>query len=326
MRQIFSKKSTLFLLLTAVALWSFYFWWKYQNDEFIYETQAFVHDYFTVSENFKDGLNENFITRAERSFFDSVYLKKVSVEDTSIYRFDYKNYQKDYFEKTFYNSIPSNFSEYLESVADFELEFCFRKKWVKDFEYDNKERSAILNKIKNQLDELKSNSLAFENVELPSVNWNEKNDIIIWLELLKQKEQLIRLRDSIISENQKKFPTSYASNNFEGYTTIISNYAEQNVLLKVYWFPSDTKMYDSLGVQKIFNRFHQQQDNFFKFEDSLYWEMKSPTTYHTFDKAGDTILFPIFTEKELNKMDDYERSFYEIPFKVIPDTSIQNEN
>lgn len=322
MKKRIINKYTLLLAFLAVTFWCFYFWQEKENAKIIYETQAFVNDTVRKTEGLDEEQNKLFLGKTESSFHDSIHYVKRSFKDSAKYGFDSKNskYNGDYFKDKVYHSVPFIYFNYIKSVSNFEDEFFFKKKWVKDFEYDKQKRKIFLQKIENNLKELKVQSTIFEQTKFQSINWNETNDIAIWLDLVKQREQIINLKDSILTENKKQFPTSYTSDNFEGYSTLIPNYETQTMLVKAYWFPSETKFYSSLfDKESVYPFAEKQRSNFFKFNDSVYWEMKIPITYHIFDKIGDTVIFPIFTKKRLSKMGKYERQNYKIPFKVVSD-------
>lgn len=322
MKKRIINKSTLLLAFLAVAFWCFYFWQAKENEKIIYETQALVNETVRNTERLREKENQLFLNKTESSFWDSVHYVKRSFKDSANHRFDYKNskYEKNYFREKIAHLILDEKQRYTTSISKFENEVFFRKKWIKDYKYDKSFRKVLLEDIRENLEAIKRQSLAFKKVNLPIVNWNETDDLLIWLDLIKQSEEVIRLRDSIITENKKQFPISYTSDNFEGYSTLIPNYETQTMLIKAYWFPSDTKFYTSLFDKQIVYPFEEEQrSNFFKFNDSVYWEMKSPITYHVFDKIGDTVIFPIFTKERLNKMGKYEIQGYKIPFKVISD-------
>ncbi|WP_338812564.1 hypothetical protein V9L05_14355 [Bernardetia sp. Wsw4-3y2] len=316
------NKSTLLLAVLAVAFWCFYFWQSKENEKIIYETQALVNETVRNTERLREKENQLFLNKTESSFWDSVHYVKRSFKDSANHGFDYKNSknEEDYFREKIAHLILDEKQRYTTSISKFEDEVFFRKKWIKDYKYDKSFRKVLLEDIKENLEAIKKQSLAFKKVNLPIVNWNETDDLLIWLDLIKQSEQVINLKDSIITENKKQFPTSYTSDNFEGYSTLIPNYETQTMLIKAYWFPSDTKFYTSLFDKNIVYPFaEEQRSNFFKFNDSIYWEMKSPITYHVFDKIGDTVIFPSFTKERLSKMGKYESQGYKIPFKVISD-------
>ncbi len=312
-------KSTLFLAVLAVACWGFYFWQVKENEKIIYETQALMNETIRNTERLKEKENKIFLEKTENSFWDSVHYVKRSFKDSANHGFDYKNSknEEDYFREKISHLILDEKQRYTTSISKFENEVFFRKKWIKDYKYDKSFRKVLLEDIRENLEAIKRQSLAFKKANLPVVNWNETDDLLIWLDLIKQSEEVIRLRDSIITENKKQFPTSYTSDNFEGYSTLIPNYETQTMLIKAYWFPSDTKFHTLLFDENITYPFaEEQKSNFFEFNDSIYWEMKSPITYHVFDKVGDTVIFPIFQQERLNKMPLYEQRSYKIPFKV----------
>ena len=312
------NKTTLVLAFVAVGCWCFYFWQEKENQEFILETQLLVHETTQNTISLKEEENYAFVKSVRSSFWDSVHYVKRSFIDSSSHTYNYEKLEK-HFDKITSNIVLDTRNKYEEAISDYESEFLFKKKWDKNYKYNKEFRTILVQRIKENLEAIKNQSPTFAKVTLPNVNWNEKDDLLLWLDLARQREQVISIKDSIITENKKQFPTSYTSDNFEGYSTLIPDYKNQKMIIKAYWFPSATKFYSSLfGKKTVYPFAEEQRANFFKFNDSIYWEMKTPITYHVFDRVGDTIVFPTILQERLNRMSLYEQKMYKIPFKVVP--------
>ena len=295
------NKYTLLLAVLAVACWCFYFWQEKENQEFIEETQGIVIDFNEKNRNREYEKNQSFINRVNSSWVDSIgFLDK---------------YPKSPIKEMFYKNIPKEYNDYLKSIYEFESEFFYAKRYNLNFEYNNVYRKKCLSEAENKFWYLTHKYSDFEKVDFHKVNWQETNDETIWLDLVQQRREVIQIVDSIFEENKKQFPTSYVSNNFEGYSTLIPNYKTQKMLVKVYWFPSDTKYYSDYGKENrggIINEY-----NNFTFQNSIYDKFNNPKTFHTFEKVGDTIISPSFSKKILNQMDWTERKQFEVPIKII---------
>ncbi len=295
------NKSTFLLAVLAVAFWCFYFWQEKRNQEFIEETQGVVIDFNEKNRNREYHKNRSFIDRVNSSWVDSIgFLDK---------------YPKSPIEETFYKNIPKEYNDYLQSIYEFEREFFYAKRYNLDFKYNNGYRKKCLSEIEDNFWYLTNKYSDFKKVDFHKVNWQETNDETIWLDLVWQRREVIHLVDSIFEENKKQFPTSYVSNNFEGYSTLIPNYESQTMLIKVYWFHSDTKYYSDYGIAR--RKYISSEYISFQLGDSVYNELKNPRTYHVFIKETDTIIFPSFPQKRLNQMDWTERKQFEVPFKII---------
>ncbi|WP_375562238.1 hypothetical protein ACE193_06725 [Bernardetia sp. OM2101] len=287
------NKSTLLLAFFAVALWCFYLWKEKENQAFIEETQGIIID-FNEKIRRSNYFNDN-VQRARGSWADSIgfvdKLPKFSIED-----------------------IPKEYNNYLKAINDFETEFFYARRYYENFKYNVLYRKKCLSEIEKQFQHIIKYS-DFEKADLHKVNWQETNDETIWLDLVQQRKEVIQVVDSIFEENEKQFPTSYVSNSFEGYSTLIPNYEAQKMLIKVYWFPSDTKYYTDYG--KTRRKYISIDYRFFQFGDSLYDEVANPRTYHIFNQKTDTVLFPIFPKERLKKMDKFDKNQFKVPFKII---------
>ncbi|AFM03386.1 hypothetical protein Fleli_0932 [Bernardetia litoralis DSM 6794] len=301
MKKQIINKSTLPLAVLAVACWCFYFWQEKENQEFIEETQGIVIDFNEKNRNREYIKNRSLIDRVNSSWVDSIgFVDK---------------YPKSPIKEMFYKNIPKEYNDYLQSIYEFESEFFYAKRYNLDFEYNNVYRKKWLSEAENKFWYLTHKHSDFEKADLHTVNWKETNDETIWLDLVQQRREVIQLVDSIFEANKKQFPTSYVSNNFEGYSTLIPNYETQTMLIKVYWFPSDTKYYSDYGIAR--RKYISSEYISFQLGDSVYNELKNPRTYHVFTKETNTVIFPIFDKERLKKMEEFERKQFEVPFKII---------
>lgn len=301
MKKRIINKSTLLLAFLAVACWCFYFWQEKENEDFIKETQGIVIDFNEKNRNREYDKNRFFANRVSSSWADSIgFVDELPNSPIN---------------QMFYKDIPKEYNDYLQSIYDFEREFFYEKRYNLNFEYNNVYRKKCLSEAENKFWYITHKYSNFKNINFHKVNWTETDDEAIWLDLVQQRKQIIQIVNSILAENKKKFPTSYVSNNFEGYSTLIPNYENQTMLVKVYWFASDTKYYSDYGIAR--RKYISSEYISFQLGDSTYNELKSPRTYHVFTKETDTIIFPSFPKKRLNQMDWAERKPFEVPFKVI---------
>ncbi|WP_338763375.1 hypothetical protein WAF17_19495 [Bernardetia sp. ABR2-2B] len=293
------NKSTLLLAFLAVAFWCFYFWQENENEKFIEETQNLAIE----ASDIKSGViyydNLSFLEEVKRSFIDSA---RHSVKHSN---FDPK-------EKLYY-SIPKNYQLYLEAVNDFEREASLHHIKNSKYLFNKHTKQDYINTIKSHLEGLQNQSAPFATI--PKVNWEEKDNFKIWLDLYKQRKEIIQIADSIFTANKKQFPTSYSSNHFEGYSTLIPNYENQKMTIKVFYFQSDTQYRTEYQKERIDENNPYNQS--FTFEDSVYFTLEKSKTYHVLSSLGDTTLRPKFLFDD-GQFHYSKTSEYDIDFKIIP--------
>jgi len=301
MKKIFLNKSTLLLAFLAVACWCFYFWQENENDKVIEETQELAIEASNIKAGIIDSDNNSFLEEVKRSFMDSARYSKNMLD----------NFKP---EKKLSNSILKSYDSYLESVKNFENEISYNHTKNAKYLFTKRTRQDYINTIKHNLEKLKNQSLSFNNKTLNRVNWEEKDNFKIWLDLFKQRNEIITIADSIFTENKKQFPTSYSSNHFEGYSTLIPDYENQKMIIKVFYFQSDTQY--GTEYQKERRDENNPQNQSFIFEDSTYFTLNKPRTYHIFSYLGDTTLRPKFLFDD-GKLHHSKLPEYDIDFKVI---------
>lgn len=303
MKKTFFNTSTLLLAVLTVAFWCFYFWQEKKNQEFIEETQELAMEANSIKVGIINSDNYSFLEEVKRSFTDSA------------------GYSKDMFydfkpEKKLYHSIPKNYESYLESINSFERETSLNHTKNAKYLFIKRTRQDYINTIKSHLEKLQNQSSYFAYTNLHKVNWEEKDNFKLWLDLYKQRIDIIEIADSIYKENKKQFPTSYSSNRFEGYSTLIPNYENQKMTIKVFYFQSDTQY----GTEYQKNNKYQIQYSYeptFTFGDSTYNILSKSVTYHKFSSLGDTTLRPKFLFDD-GKFHYSRISEYDIDFKIIP--------
>ncbi|WP_291725955.1 hypothetical protein [Bernardetia sp.] len=298
MKKQYFNKYTLLLAFLAVGVWSFYFWQKKENQELVEETQAIIIDFHEKSRIIKQDNNEKFLRRVKSSWLDSIGFMR--------------HYPKSTLKEDFYKNVPEEYILYLKYINEFENEFFYSKRYDTKFKYNNEHRKELLSNIEKHFQNV-TNHPSIEKTGYHKVDWEETDDESIWFDLVQQRSEIIQIIDSIFEQSRKQFPTSYSSNNFEGYSTLIPNYENQSMLIKAYWFPSDTKYYSDYGKK---NRMGLVPKDF-KFQDSIYDPFSNPKLLYTFYEAGDTIIYPIPLAKEAKEI-EAEHEGLSIPFKVIP--------
>lgn len=299
MKKLKLNKSTLLLAFLAVAFWCFYFWQEKENQEFIEETQNLAIEASDIKSGVIYSDNLSFIEEVKRSFIDSA---RHSVKNSSFEP-----------EKKLYHSIPKNYEFYLESVSNFEREISYSHVKNAKYLFIKRTRQNYINTIKSHLEILQNQSTSFATI--PKVNWAEKDNFKIWLDLYKQRIEIIEIADSIFTENKNQFPTSYSSNHFEGYSTLITDYENQKMIIKVFYFQSDTQY--GTEYQKERTDENNPYNQSFMFKDSVYFTLNKSKTYHIFSSLGDTTLRPKFLFDD-GKFHYSKLPEYDIDFKVIP--------
>ena len=291
------NKTTLVLAFIAVGCWCFYFWQEQRNQEFILETQAIVIDFNEKSRITKHNNYDRFLRRVELSWVDSIgFVDKRP---------------KSPIEEMFYKNIPNKYNEYLWAIHEFENNFFYEKRYDTNFKYNDDYREKLLSKIKKYLQNI-TNHPNIEKTDYHRIDWEQADDESIWFDLVQQRSEIIQTVDSIFEQSRKQFPTSYTSNNFEGYSTLIPDYENQSLLIKAYWFPSDTKYYSDYGEKNRRGLIGID----FQFQDSIYDPFSTPKLFYAFYEAGDTIIYPFLSEEEAKKI-EAEQQVLSIPFKVI---------
>ncbi len=286
------NKSTLVLAFLAVVCWCFYFWQEKENQEFLISTQGLISNTTDEVLQFRQEENNRFIQKA-------VYSLKDKNQDTSAYNKNIRNK----IEQKLYNSIPKSLQDYFSLVRNFEITSIIQKYHDAEYVLDEERR----NLIKNASDSLYK-TLGVTKSSIRSVNW-QLNDNKIWLDLIKQRQQVIDLTDSIFGSNKEQFPTSYVSNNFEGYKMLVPNYQNEMMLIKSFIFFTDTKY--GTDYYKSIKRNELRTDINPFLLDSAFHKTK---TFHSFQQIGDTILYP----SEIEKMDKFNVWKSSISIKVIP--------
>ncbi|WP_338792548.1 hypothetical protein [Bernardetia sp. MNP-M8] len=311
------NKST---LLLAVACWCFYFWKKDRDIETIAFHQNIINEALYYETDQKNNL---FLEEVKDSWYNHI-----------MYFDDKKKPKTEDFEAKLYKSAPDVYGRYLSSLENVSNELLYYNKFYTDekldfttiylnefkglFNSDKKEeRKKDLALISERLNYVQRQSPLFEKANFHKIDWNESNDLNLWLDIIKHKKEVIELTNSIFKENKKSFPTSFESNHFEGYSTLIPDYENQKMIVKVFYFQSDTKY--GTDFQKRREKYgHSTPDNAFRLGDSTFYSMQSPRTYHIFEKVGDTTLQFYFLDKETREYFAQYSPLYDISFKVIP--------
>ncbi|WP_338792546.1 hypothetical protein [Bernardetia sp. MNP-M8] len=272
------NKSTLLLAVLAVAFWCFYFWQEKENQEFLINTQGFISNATNEILQFRQKENYKFIRKA-------TYSLKDKNQDTS----DYNNNIRNKIEKKLYNFIPKSLQDYFSLVGSFEKQFILQKYYDKEYVLDEKR----LNSLKNYTDSVHK-VLGVKKSTIHSINW-QQNDTKIWLDLVKQRQQIIDLTDSILRKNKKQFPSSYVSNNFEGYSMLVPDYQKEIMLVKSFIFFTDTKYGTEYYTSK--KKYEPRIDIDSLFLDSDF----NNKTFYSFQKQGDTVLYPVINKDKSQK-------------------------
>ena len=296
------NKSTLLLAVLAVACWCFYFWQEKENQEFIKETQDLAIEASSIKAGIIYSDNRSFLEEVKRSFIDSARYSENIFDE-------FKPKEK------LYHSVPKSCDFYLESIQNFEQEISYAHIKNAKYLFIKRTRQDYINTIKFHLENLQNQSSCFADKNLHKVNWEEKDNFKIWLDLFKQRKEIIQIADSIFTENKKQFPTSYSSNHFVGYSTLIPDYENQKMIIKVFYFQSDTQYGTKYQKERIDENNPYNQS--FTFEDSVYFTLDKPRTYHIFSSLGDTTLRPKFLFDD-GQFHYSKLSEYDIDFKIIP--------
>ncbi len=276
------------MAVLAVAFWCFYFWQEKENQEFLINTQGLISNTTDEILQFRNEENNRFIQKA-------IYSLKDKNQDTSAYN---NNIHKE-IENKLYNSIPKSLQDYFSLVRSFEITSIIQKYHDAEYILDEERR----NLIKNASDSLYK-TLGVLKSSIRSVNW-QQNDKKIWLDLIKQRQQIIDLTDSIFDSNKKQFPTSYVSNNFEGYQMLVPDYQNEMMLIKSFVFFTDTKYGTDYYKSTKTNEPRIDINPFLL--DSTFHKTKA---FYSFQQVGDTILYPFSEKPKASKLS--------IPIKVIP--------
>ncbi len=318
MKKQIINKSTLFLAFLAVACWGFYFWKKDRDIETIALHQNIINEtiYYEINQR-----NDVFIEEVKNSWYNYI-----------MYFDNDKKPKKENFEAKLYNSIPDAYTSYLSSLDKISNELLYYNKFYKTeklgfstiylnefeglFNYDKEEeRKKDVALLNEQFYQLCKQSTIFQKAKFHKINWSKSDDLDLWLDIIQHKKEVIELTNSIFEENKKKFPTSFESNNFEGYSTLIPDYENKKMVVKVFYLQSDTKF--GTDFQKRREKHGRSTPDYaFSFEDSTFYSMQNPRTFHVFDKIGDTTLRPYFLDERGRKY--YTKyPIYDIEFKVV---------
>ncbi|AFM03384.1 hypothetical protein Fleli_0930 [Bernardetia litoralis DSM 6794] len=319
MKKQIINKSTLLLAFLAVAFWCFYFWKKDRDVEAIAFSQNIIDRVIKYKVYEQDDL---FLEETKRSwhtyamYFDEDKRPEKTFEKTLNKPFldAYENYLGHLIEAEYKSLYQNTF--YTKDYSEFGLTI-YLNNWLEDYKSNDKgKRKKKLGLINEKLNQLKQQSPLFKKTNFHKIDWNKSNDLDLWLDIIQHKKEVIALANSLFEENKKKFPTSFESNNFEGYTTLIPDYENQKMIVKSFYFQSDPKY--GTEFQKKQAKYRSTPDDAFRLGDSTFYSMQNPRTYHIFDKVGDTTLQFYFLDKKTREYFAQYPPLYDISFKVIP--------